>query len=452
MTSSSSSARSNINHVAKQYDWFKKAMTEMNINLKKTPAETASANPTTKTAAIFGVTPGMPGIFKSNFDYQLIRGMCAGAYGDGGAAGELFSTARRVVDRDIQSWTVEWSGTAERVEAIARSCLSGGHAVSAREAFLRASMYWRTAFFFLETKDPRQLEMYQRHRSCFMQAAALFNPPIERVSIPYENGKTLPGYFMRADAARGPRPTLMIIGGGDTTCEELYDFGGGAAAVRRGYNAFLWEGPGQVGAYALDPALTYRPDWEVPTRYAVDYVLSRSDVDAERLALSGHSFGGYFAPRAAAYEKRIKAVIANSLLPEVKPVLMAMLKLDPSEPHGEDLESKIDSSDPLNRLFVTAFKDRCGMTGKSLAALYDTLDAYSLDGLEREIECPLLYIGGEAEGPMMLAAGHDFYKKLTCPKTERVVRAVEGGEAHCTVNNLSLKSQIEFDWLDEVFK
>jgi hypothetical protein len=77
---------------------------------------------------------------------------------------------------------------------------------------------------------------------------------------------------------------------------------------------------------------------------------------------------------------------------------------------------------------------------------------FKVFGTHREIKCPLLYIGGEAEGPMMLAAGHDFYKKLTCPKNERIVRAMEGGEAHCTINNLSLKSQIEFDWLDEVFK
>ena len=73
--------------------------------------------------------------------------------------------------------------------------------------------------------------MYNRHRSCFRQAAALFNPQIEPVSIPYENGKTLPGYFMRADATGGPRPTVMILGGGDTTCEELYYFG--VAAPRR---------------------------------------------------------------------------------------------------------------------------------------------------------------------------------------------------------------------------
>ncbi len=413
---------------------------------------TASAKSTTTTGAIFGATPGMPAMFKSNFDYQLVRGMCAGAYGDGGAFGELYSTARRIVDEDVESWTVEWSGTAERVEAIAHNCLSGGHVVSAREAFLRASLYWRTGLFYLESKDPRQLAMYHRHRSCFRQAAALFDPPIEPVSIPYENGKTLPGYFMRAAATGGPRPTVMILGGGDTTCEELYDFGGGAAAIRRGYNAFLWEGPGQVGAFALDPSLTYRPDWEVPTRYAVDYVLSRDDVDPKRLALSGHSMGGYFAPRAAAYEKRITAVIANSLAPETKPVLLAMMGLDPNKLYGEDIEAKIDLSEPMKKLLTTNFKERSGLAGKSLAALFDNLEGYSLAGLEGKITCPLLSIAGEAEGPLMTTLGHAFYEKLTCPKTERVVRLVDGGEAHCTMNNLSLKHQIEFDWLDDVFK
>jgi hypothetical protein len=104
-------------------------------------ATTASAKPATTIGAIFGATPGMPAMFKSNFDYQLVRGMMAGAYGEGGAFGELYSTARRVVDGDVESWTVEWSSTAERVEAIAHHCLEGGHLVSAREAFLRASLY-----------------------------------------------------------------------------------------------------------------------------------------------------------------------------------------------------------------------------------------------------------------------------------------------------------------------
>ena len=122
------------------------------------------------------------------------------------------------------------------------------------------------------------------------------------------------------------------------------------------------------------------------------------------------------------------------------------------KPYGKDLESKVDLSEPLNKLFVTDFKDRCGMSGKSLAALCDNLGGYSLAGLEAKITCPLLYICSEGEGPLVASAGHQFFAKLTCPKTERLVSFVDGGEIHCNLNNPSLKHQIEFDWLDDVFK
>jgi len=426
-------------------------MTTATLNLEKSPAA-ATNKSTSTTGAVFGATPGMPQLFKSNFDYQLVRTMIAGAYGEGGAIGELYTTARRIKDGDIESWTVAWTATAERIEGIANNCLKGGHIVSAREAFLRASIYWRTGLFYLGTKDPRQFEMYKHHRSCFRQAGELFDIPIETVTIPYENGKTLPGYFMRTSTDGVPRPTVMILGGGDSTCEELYDFFGGAAAVRRGYNVLLWEGPGQVGAYIMDHSLTYRPDWEVPTRYAVDYVLSRSDVDPKRLALSGLSMGGYFAPRAVAYEKRITAVIANSLIPEMKPVFMALIGINPHEAYGENIESKVDLSEPMKKFMVTDVQARCGMEGKSLAAFLDNSGSYSLAGLEEKITCPLLSIEGEGEGLMANTMAHTFFEKLTCPKTERLVTILEGGEAHCQANNPSLKHQIEFDWLDDVFR
>jgi len=71
------------------------------------------------------------GIFRSHFDFMMARNFCAGSYGEGGAAGECFSTAHRIVDRDVESWTVAWSDTAERVERIAKDCLRGGHVLSA---------------------------------------------------------------------------------------------------------------------------------------------------------------------------------------------------------------------------------------------------------------------------------------------------------------------------------
>jgi hypothetical protein len=53
---------------------------------------------------------------------------------------------------------------------------------------------------------------------------------------------------------------------------------------------------------------------------------------------------------------------------------------------------------------------------------------------------------------LVASAGHKFYEKLTCAKTERVIHFVDGGEIHCNLNNPSLKHQIEFDWLDDAFK
>jgi hypothetical protein len=414
---------------------------------------TSSTVSFTPTSAVFDPTPGLPGLFKSNFEFQLARAISqAGGYGDGSAAGESFSTARRVPDGDVETWAAEWSKTAERVEEIARNCLKGGHIVSAREAFLRASVYWRTSSFYIYIDEAeRMLEVYERVRSCFREATQLFNPEIETVSFEYENGKTLPGYFMHADGADGPRPTVMIMGGGDTVLEEHF-FHGGAAAVRRGYNAFLWEGPGQQGVFTADRDLTFRPDWEVPTRHAVDYALSRPEVDGDKLALAGVSLGGYLAPRAVAFEKRISAIIANCILPDLRSVIMAILSLDPTEPYGEDVGDKIDLSEPMKKHIVTNFSARLGIPGQPPSALLDLLSKYNLNGLEGEITCPLLQVRSEGEGPMFNRMASEFFEKLTGPKTERVVTALDGGEAHCQINNPSLKNQIELDWLDDVFQ
>jgi hypothetical protein len=121
-------------------------------------------------------------------------------------------------------------------------------------------------------------------------------------------------------------------------------------------------------------------------------------------------------------------------------------------PYGEDFDDNADLSNPLTKMVATTFKDRCGMAGQSLAAFCDNLGTYSLAGLEEHITCPLLSMAGEGEGSQVVDAGHEFYEKLTCPKAERLFRSADGGEAHCQMNNPSLKHQVEFDWLGEIFK
>lgn len=179
-----------------------------------TSARTSHATAVDKGAEVtFAATAGMPGRFKGNFDYQFTRTMGCVTYG-GAALGECYETASRIEDEKEDSYSEAWRVTAERVEAIGRKSLAGGHLVSAREAFLRASSYWREACFYQSTTDPRCRASWERQRACFTQAGKLMGVPFQVVSIPYENGKSLPGYFLKAAASYEPRPTLMSVGGG----------------------------------------------------------------------------------------------------------------------------------------------------------------------------------------------------------------------------------------------
>lgn len=90
------------------------------------------------------------------FSFELLRATSYAPYG-GAEIGECLATAARIREGDFESWHVEWRRTAERVNAVAARALSDGHRLSAREAFLRASNYYRTAEFFLAPDDPRQL-------------------------------------------------------------------------------------------------------------------------------------------------------------------------------------------------------------------------------------------------------------------------------------------------------
>lgn len=399
---------------------------------------------------VFMSTAGMPGRFASNFDFQLANALGTADNG-GSATGECYAAVSSVVDGDLEGWHDAWAETAQRVEDLAIECRDAGHLVSASEAFMRASTYWRSAGFFLERTDEARIPVWNKNRSCFRAGLELSGVPFETVEVPYENGKSLPGYFVTPSGPVQPRATAIIIGGGDMTAEELYFFTG-AAAVRRGYNAFLVELPGQRGAYYSDPELTFRPDIDVQMGYIVDYALARADVDPERLSLTGYSMGGLFVPRAVAFEKRIKAAVTSSLTPSFVPSISSLIGLKAGESYAEadDLESRVDLSSPMARLLLGDVRERFGMLDRSIKEYLDYLGEFDLWGLEDKITCPLLNIGGAGEGDMSGDSGK-FYERLAGEKRHRFIQEFEGGEAHCAVNNRTLANQIEFDFLDEVF-
>ena len=405
-----------------------------------------------KQELMFRHTAGQANRFGTYFDAYFTRVMGRGNYG-GSAVGECYETASRIVDGDFQSFTDAWEVTAKRVEAIGWDCLNKGHKVSARDAFLRAVTYWGATTMFVDPTDPRQRSSYEKERACFREAAKLFDPQIEIVNIPYENGRTLPGYFIAGGPKGEKRPTILVLGGGDSALEELYGVVP-VGAQRRGHNVLMFEIPGQKAMFFDYPDLFFRHDTEVPIGYVVDYVLSRSEVDPMRIALIGASFGGYFGPRAAAFDKRLTAVIALPLFSDIGSMFVELLGLDPTTPYPRDLESRLDMSNSFIKTFVKSdLRMRSGYANKTIAEFLDGMREFTLTGHEQNITCPLLILAGESEFNPARAEKEkiQWNKAMNHPMSQiRIVTASEGGEGHSLVNNLLLKNQIEFDWLDDV--
>src|ERR1700760_2110309 len=149
----------------------------------------------------------------ASFWFETLRVLGATPYG-GADIGEVLVTAQAIKPGDYDSWYDEWLGTADRIAAEAEKACVAGHLVSARDGLLRASNYYRSADFYLhgDPGDPRIRHAYTRARDCFVSAAALFDPPVEPIEIPYDD-TVLHGYFYSASGAgrnAGPRPTIIM--------------------------------------------------------------------------------------------------------------------------------------------------------------------------------------------------------------------------------------------------
>ena len=391
-------------------------------------------------------------IFKDEFfEFQWLRAAGHASYG-GAELGECLEVARQIGGADSERWFEAWSAMAARLEAAAEASDRAGQKVSARGAYLRASNYLRAAwtFRFQAPLDTRAIDSYRRHRRAFTRAAQWMTPAGEAVRIPYE-GATLHGYFFKADGAL--RPTLIVNGGYDSTAEEAWLFSG-AAALERGYNVLLFDGPGQ-GEAIFEQGLVFRPDWERVIGPVVDYLYARPEVDRERLALMGISFGGYLASRAASCEPRIKALIADpgqlSLYEETKrrvPPFLAARLLD-----ERGLVPRLLAA-LLNRRLrnVTGgWGLRRGLLVHGVKTPLDYIRLTPTYATERPeaIACPTLITS--AQNDEIGATARMLYDRLTCPKTFVTFSAAEGAGAHCETGARAWFNQRVFDWLDETF-
>ena len=203
-------------------------------------------------------------------------------------------------------WCRAWSERASMHEKFGRAALLENQNASAASHLFTAAIEYHFAKFYF-TQDPVQMKAaHMKAVECYTLALPHFSPPGERVAIPYQ-GKHLYGYLRKPIGAVGTQPVILIISGMDSTKEEQKAYE--ELFLARGIATLSFDGPGQ-GEAEYDWPVTHK--FEEPTGAVIDFVEKRIDLDASRIGISGASMGGYYAPRVAAFEKRVKAAIANS--------------------------------------------------------------------------------------------------------------------------------------------
>jgi len=163
------------------------------------------------------------------FNFEFVRGLSLQAAG-AAEYGECMDTMSRIKNNDFDSWITEWATTGDRVAAFAEREQRVGNRVGARDGFHRAANYYRMAVFYAAHTDTRHTELWHCSKDSFHRMIALMDDPIESLNIDFE-GARLPAYFV--SGGDGQRPTLIALGGFDSTMEELYCWIGAAARAHR---------------------------------------------------------------------------------------------------------------------------------------------------------------------------------------------------------------------------
>ena len=388
------------------------------------------------------------------FEFQARYRLGLAATG-GADLGEFFAAAQRVADNDDESWFDAWSAMALRVEGNAREFLQDGHETSAREAFLRATNYYRAAEVFLPATDPRRLEIWQKGTDTFAEVAKLSNGLIEPVEIPFEN-TTVPGTWSRVDDTGTRRPVLLVQSGLDGTLEDLYPEIV-STALKRGYNCLAFEGPGQ-GRVIRVQGIPFRPNWETVVAPVVDFALQFEEVDPYRVALVGYSMGGYLAPRAAAHERRLRACVANAGVVSVFDGVISMFPQELRDLVGVEDDAATERVDEL----VTGQMKKNPSTRQFIGQMLWTFQADSPSHLFRElkeytmadsisrIECETLVVNSSDD---KVAGSYEqaklFFGALKCPKTYLEFTEADGAERHCQVGAPMIANERILNWLDD---
>jgi pimeloyl-ACP methyl ester carboxylesterase len=388
-------------------------------------------------------------------NFQMLFALGGAGYG-ASELGEVLSAFDRIHGKGdtLRSVFNEFQRLGRELRSRGDKERNAGRRESARLCYLRAAMYLDQALYFAyaSASPTRHHEglLYNEMEGAWARAGALFEPRFEPVRIPYYAGK-LPGWFL--GAGKGKRPTVILNTGSDAQNIDMYVYGG-AAALERGWNALIFEGPGQ-GSNLFLRSQVFTPDWGKVITPVVDFLRKHPKVDKRRISLVGQSFGGYLTARAAASEHRLAGLVTDPGVHDCFVTWSENLKsLVGLLNDGKAAEfNQIWNEDVIgkaNEYERVGLAKRLEIYGNGSA--YEQLklaQQFKLDrATARRITTPAAILSPELEQffPGQAKTMHSWIGKDRSTLIKFTI--AEGGEYHCEPMAPQLRNERVFDWLE----
>ena len=368
-----------------------------------------------------------------NFDYQLNRVI----NWDGGRLEDVQPIAAKI------HTSADWK----------RELIALGDRAMSEERTGNAIAYYRMSEFFMYDGDPDKKKYYELATKLFYEYYADYfegeQPRIERAEVPYENVK-LPVMHVRPQGES--KGTILIHGGNDSYFEEfLFSL---LYLQEKGFEVYLFEGPGQ-GGVMRSQGMHFTHEWEKPVKAVLD------TLGLDNVTIVGISLGGYLAPRAAAFDKRITKVVAWSVFPCFQDIIVGTQK--PAMQKAFRVMMKLHARPVINLVFGKKAKKEpmIGWGLKHGCYAYEAKDAYDyarklklydLEPVADKITQDMLIIG----------AGRDHFidyrligreiNMLTNVKslTFRLFTEKEEAQNHCNVGNGRIVLDAICDWISQI--
>jgi len=373
-------------------------------------------------------------LFPGNYTWSAAtRGVIATSLWGGADLGEVYKVIAALKDRagEGPAWFAAWSAMAEKVARLGEGAEAGGHTTTAGAAYMRAANYYQTGERLLQPRSEESQRGYARAVALFQKG--MRDVPflsIEAVEVPLE-GKSLPGYFVKSRDTDAPLPTLVFFDGLDITKEMQY-FRGVPELVKRGLAVLIVDIPG-TGEAIRFRGMPARHDTNVAGTAAVDYLETRRDVDKSRLAVMGISLGGYYAPRAAAFEPRFKACVSWGAI------------WDYHATWKKRVEKAFQAS-----LSVPGEHIMWVLGVDNIDDALKKLEGFRLAGVAERVQCAYLLTHGERDAQIPMADARALFDAIGAKdKTLKVFTFEEGGYEHCQGDNLTIGIPYIGDWLSD---